>query len=49
MGSAGPGNILLDFYALECIVFIPLYLEDSIHQLENSQKNLFFPNMEKNF
>lgn len=49
MGQAGPGNTLFDFYALECIVFIPQYLEDPIHQLQNSQKNVFFPNREKNF
>lgn len=38
----GTGNMLLDFYVLECIVFNSLHLE-IINQLEGGQNNVFFP------
>ena len=45
----GMGNMLLDFYVLECIVFNSLHLEDAINQIEGRQNNLFFPDSHKNF
>ena len=37
------------FYALECIVSIPMRLEDPINQLEDGHKNLSLPNTDRNF